>query len=76
MSEEKKNDMDDELKNIKEKLVKKGYVLTWDSDDGSAFKVAKKEWDPTFWEKKEIEDKWPHNSFWVRKEKKRRKVYM
>lgn len=73
MSEEKKNDMDDELKNIKEKLVKKGYVLTWDSDDGSAFKVAKKEWDPTFWEKKEIEDKWPHNSFWVRKEKKEEK---
>ena len=70
MSEEKKVELDDKLKNIKEKLVKQGYVLTWDSDDGSAFKVAKKEWDPKLWKETNLPKSytWPHNSFWIKKD--------
>ena len=72
MSEKKKNNLDDKLKNIKEELVKQGYVSTWDSNDGSAFKVAKKEWDPKLWKVTNLPKsyKWPHNSFWIKKKEK------
>ena len=71
MSEEKKVELDDKLKGIKEKLIEKEYVLTWDNDDkGSSFKVAKKEWDSTLWKENGLQEsnKWPHNSLWIRKE--------